>query len=201
MREQVIASRGSRRATTSKGFVQRPARRDGSAAGRHRDFSIRALFGYAPFALKGILLILTIIMLVVGYRAAASASMFQVRGIDVTGASRTSAEEIEGLARRAVAHTGVWRADLSALSVELGRLPGVRRAIVSRVLPDRLRVRVTERVPIAVVHTSAGHFVWVDEDGIALGEMKPADRIPTFFIRGWNEEGTDEAGKENVERV
>src|SRR5213080_4111947 len=162
MREQVIASRSSRRATASKGFVQRPARRDGSAAGRTRNFSFRALFGYVPFTLKGILAILTIIMLIVGYRAAASASMFQVRGIDVTGASRTSAEEIEGLARRAVAHTGVWRADLSALSVELGRLPGVRRAIVTRVLPDRLRVRVTERVPVAVVHASNGHFVWVD---------------------------------------
>src|SRR3989441_7459593 len=137
MREQVIANRGSRRATSSKGFVQRPARRDGSAAGRHRDFSIRALFGYAPFALKGILAILTIIILIIGYRAAASASMFQVRGIDVTGASRTSAEEIEGLTRRAVAHTGVWRADLSAPRLWVGRLPGRGRSIVTRALSDR----------------------------------------------------------------
>jgi len=107
MREQVIANRGSRRDTASKGFVQRPARRDGSAAGRTRNFSFRALFGYVPFALKGILAILTIVMLIVGYRAAASASMFQVRGIDVIGASRISADEIEGLTRRAVARTGV----------------------------------------------------------------------------------------------
>jgi cell division protein FtsQ len=132
---------------------------------------------------------------------AASAAMFQVKSIDVSGTSRTSAEEIEGLTRRAVARTGVWRADLSAISAELGRLPGVRRAIVSRVLPDRLRVRVTERVPVAVVHASTGHFVWVDEEGVALGEMKPADRVPSFFIRGWNEEGTEDARKENAERV
>jgi hypothetical protein len=56
-------------------------------------------------------------------------------------------------------------------------------------------------VPLAVVRTSAGHFVWVDEDAVALGEMKPADRMPAFFIHGWNEEGTDEARQENVERV
>ena len=31
--------------------------------------------------------------------------------------------------------------------------------------------------------------------------MKPADRGPSFFIRGWNEEGTDDARKENAERV
>jgi len=132
---------------------------------------------------------------------AASAAMFQVRSIDVTGTSRTSAEEIEGLTRRAVARTGVWRADLSAISAELGRLPGVRSAIVTRVLPDRLRVRVTERIPVAVVHTSNGHFVWVDDEGVSLGEMKPADRMLSFFIRGWNEEGTEDARKENAERV
>ena len=204
MREQVISSRnakGSQRATAQpRGFVQRPARRNNSS-GWARKFSPRALLGYAPWALKFILAILILGGLFVGYRVAASASLFQLRSIDVTGTSRTSAEEIEGVTRRAVARTGVWRADLTAISTELGRLPWVRRAIVSRVLPDRLRVRVTERVPVAVVHTSDGHFFWVDEEGVALGEMKPADRVPSFFIRGWNEERTDGARMENAERV
>jgi cell division septal protein FtsQ len=162
---------------------------------------VRALFGYVPSALKVLIGILAVITLIVGYRVAASASLFQVRTIDVVGASRTSAEEIEGLTRRAVTRTGIWRADLSALSAELGRLPGVRRAVVSRVLPDGLRVRITERVPVAVVHTAGGHFVWVDDEGVELGEMKPSDQMPAFFIRGWNEDGTDEARKENAERV
>jgi cell division protein FtsQ len=202
MREQTIPSRGSRRSSAAtREFVQRPARRNGREAGRPRSFSPRALFGYVPSALKVVLAILALMAAFIGYRVAASAAMFQVTRIDVTGTSRTSAEEIEGLTRRAVARTGVWRADLSAISAELGRLPGVRRAIVSRVLPDRLRVRVTERVPVAVVHASNGHFVWVDDEGVALGEMKPADRVPSFFIRGWNEEGTEDARKENAERV
>src|SRR5713101_5614081 len=201
MKEQVIPSRGVRRsAAQPRGFVQRPARRDGSSSSRS-GFSPRALFAYVPKALKAVLAILVLITLIVGYRVAASASLFQVHAIDVTGTSRTSAQEIEGLTRRAVARTGVWRADLSAISAELSRLPGVRRAVVSRVLPDRLRVRVTERIPAAVVRTAAGHFVWVDDEGVALGEMKPEDRMPAFFIRGWNEEGTDEALKDNVERV
>ena len=200
MKEQVIASRPSRRsAASAKGFVQRPTRRgarDGS-----RGFSVRALFSYVPTALKLVLVILTIVTLAVGYRVASSASLFQVRTVDVEGTSRTSAEEIEGLVRRAVSKTGVWRANLSALSLELGRLPGVHHAVVTRVLPDGLRVRISERVPIAVVRTSAGHFVWVDEEGVGLGEMKSTDQMPPFFIRGWNEEGTTDAAKENVERV
>jgi cell division protein FtsQ len=162
---------------------------------------VRALLGYVPSALKVILGILAVIALIVGYRVAASASLFQVRSIDVVGTSRTSAEEIEGLTRRYVTRTGVWRVDLSALSAELGRLPGVRRVVVSRVLPDGLRVRITERVPVAVVHTAGGHFVWVDDEGVALGEMKPSDQMPAFFIRGWNEDGTDEARRDNTERV
>lgn len=202
MKEQVIASRTSRRtAAQPRGFVQRPARRGNATAGRDWSFSPRSLFGYLPSALKLILAILTVVTLIIGYRVASSAALFQVRSIDVTGTSRTSADEIAGLTRRAVARTGVWRADLPAISAELERLPGVRRAVVSRVLPDRLRVRVTERVPVAVVRTSAGHFFWVDEDGVALGEMKPSDSVPSFFIRGWSEDGTEDARKENAERV
>ncbi len=205
MKEQVIASRGARSsrgaAVQSKGFVQRPARRGGPNADRAKGFSPRVLFAYVPSVLKFILVILAVVFLIVGYRVAASASLFQVRGVDVTGASRTSAEEIEGLTRRAVAHTGVWRADLSAISAELERLPGVRRAVVSRVLPDRLRVRITERLPAAVIRTSSGHFFWVDEEGVALGEVQPADNVPSFFIRGWNEDGTEDAREGNTERV
>lgn len=201
MKEQVIASRPSRRATgQGKGLAQRPVRRNGRAVESER-FSLRSLSGYVPRALKVALVMLAIIGLAIGYRAASSASLFQVRAIDVLGTSRTSAEEIEGLVRRAVARTGVWRADLSAVSVELGRLPGVRRAVVTRVLPDGLRVRIIERVPLAVVRTSSGHFVWVDDEGVALGEMKPNDQMPAFFIRGWNEDGTNEARQENIERI
>jgi len=198
MKEQVIASRARR--GQGKGIAQRPVRRDGRGVESSR-FSLRSLSAYVPRALKIALVILAVIGLAIGYRAASSASLFQVRAIDVVGTSRTSADEIEGLVRRSVSRTGVWRADLSALSAELGRLPGVRRAVVTRVLPDRLRVRITERVPLAVVRTSAGHFIWIDDEGVALGEMQTNDQMPPFFIRGWNEDGTNEARQENAERV
>jgi len=199
MKEQVIASRAPRRgAASAKGIAQRPARRDGKESSR---FSARALLNYVPTALKVAFGILALIGLAIGYRAASSASLFQVRGVDVVGTSRTSAEEIEGLVRRTVSRTGVWRADLSELSAEISRLPGVRRAVVTRVLPDGLRVRISERVPVAVVRTSSGHFVWVDDEGVTLGQMKSTDQMPSFFIIGWNEDGTNEARVDNAERV
>lgn len=199
MREQAIASRGTRRvAAAGREFVQRPARRE---SGRPEHSPLRAVLGYVPTAMKFVGLVMAIIAIVIGYRAAASASLFQVKTIDISGTSRTSADEISSLTRRAVSKTGVWRADLAAISTELERLPGIRRAVVTRVLPDGLRVRIIERVPVAVVRNAAGHFVWVDEDGVALGEMKPADHMPNFFIRGWGEDDNQDARQENAERV
>src|SRR5207237_9784288 len=136
MKEQVIASRGARRsASQQKGFAQRPARRDGSPAARTRSLSPRAVFAYVPKALKFVLAIFVLVTLIVGYRVAASAALFQVQNIDVSGTSRTSADEIAGLPRRATARTGVWRADLSAISSERSRLTGVRQACGTRGVP------------------------------------------------------------------
>jgi len=202
MREQAIASRGSRNPSRpGREFVQRPVRRGSRGGGERRSLSIRSLISYVPSLLKIAATVLVVVMLIIGYRAAAAASLFQLRAVDISGTSRTSAEEMESLVRRAASRTGVWRADVAAISTELQRLPGVRRAVVARVLPDRLRIRITERAPVAVVRTSAGHFIWVDEEGVSLGEMKSTDQMPPFFIRGWSEDGDEDVISSNVERV
>ena len=159
-------------------FMQRPARRDRGATAAAKGGLLRRVFAYLPVAARIVLVIVAAVLVFVGYHTASSASLFKVRRVDVSGASRTSADEIGTLVRRAAAKTGVWRADLPAISAELERLPGVKTAVVSRVLPDGLRVRITERVPAGVVRTSAGHFVWTDEDAVVLGEMSPTDHMP-----------------------
>lgn len=179
--------------------MQKPARRGASArAGGSR---VRAALAYAPLAGKVLLAIIAGVLLFAGYRAAASASFFEARSIDISGTSRASADEIKAVVRRGVAGKGVWRADLAAISSELEKLPWVRTAVVSRVLPDGLRIRVTERVQRAVVRTSAGKLIWVDEDAVMLGQMSPTDQMPSFFIRGWDEAATNEARAENRARV
>jgi hypothetical protein len=138
------------------------------------------------------------ILLFAGYRAAASASFFHLRNVDVSGTLRVSRKQISDLVFNSVARTNVWRADLDAISSELKKVAWVKEAVVSRVLPDGLRVRVTEREPLAVVRTAAGKFVWVDADAVSLGAASPADQI---FMRGWDEEGTEAARAVNRERV
>ena len=199
MREQVIAHKvgnrsgigGQRRSSAS---TQRPTRRESGSTVLVARF--RAMLGYLPFLLKVGLAIVVGIVVFAGYRAAASASFFQVRSVEVQGISRVSADEIQALVRKEVEKTGVWKADLNGMNARLEHLPWIRTAVVSRVLPDGIRVRITERVPRAVVRTASGRFRWVDDDAVLLGEMLPTDQMPAFFLRGLNEEDPEGAQRE-----
>ena len=147
MREPIVAQKVGNRSGIGKGrsgVGQRPAKR-----GSNEPMSVRIKFvlGYVPLALRiGVIAIIGLIVFV-GYRAAASASFFQIRNVETRGAARASEEDIKTVVRRDVSETGVWRADLEQLSKHLERLPWVRTAVVTRVLPDGIRVRITEREP------------------------------------------------------
>lgn len=204
MREQVISHKvGNRTGISgqkrSGSVMQKPARRESN--GEAVASKLRSLLGYMPTVLKLALAIVLGVVFFAGYRAAASASLFQVQRVEVQGTSRVSAQEVKGIVQREAEQTGVWNADLRGISNRLERLAWVRSVTVSRVLPDGIRVRVTERVPQAVVRTASGRFRWVDDEAVLLGEMLPTDQIPSFFMRGLSEEDSDVARKENQERV
>ncbi len=206
MREQVIAQKvGNRSGITAKGrsggIAQRPQRRDRSGPGEGVGTRLRAMLTYVPVVLKVAIAIIIGAMIFVSYRAAAAASFFQLRKVEVQGNSRASSADIHTVMRREVGKTGVWKTDLKELSARLERLPWIRRATVSRVLPDGIRVRISEREPRVVIRTAAGRFIWADDDAVLLGEMLPTDQLPPFFLRGWNEEESELARKENAERI
>jgi len=201
MREQIVAQKVGNRSGIGKGRSaagQRPAKRGGGETIAAR---FKSVLGYVPLALRMGVIAIIVLIAFVGYRAAASASFFQVRTIETRGVSRASVDEIKNAVRHDVSETGVWRADLPELSKHLERLPWVRTAVVTRVLPDGIRVRITEREPKAVVRNAAGRFIWVDDDAVYLGEMSSTDQMPAFFLRGWNEEDSKTAQTENRERV
>lgn len=201
MRDPIVAQKVGNRSGISKGRSaagQRPAKRASSESIGAR---LKWLLTYVPLALRiGVVATICLIVLV-AYRAAASASFFQIKTVETKGASRASLNDIQAVVRRDVAQTGVWRADLEDLSKHIERLPWVRTAVVTRVLPDGIRVRITEREPRAVVRNAAGRFIWVDDDAVYLGEMSPTDQMPAFFLRGWNEDETTAAQTENRERI
>ncbi|MEP6919647.1 MAG: FtsQ-type POTRA domain-containing protein [bacterium] len=204
MREQVVSQKVGNRSgivarRRSNGVAQKPARRDGF--GETLSARLRGALGYLPTVLKVAIAIAVGVSIFAAYRAAAAASFFQVRTVEVQGGSRASVADVQALVRREAGKTGVWKADLQDISVRLERLPWVRTAVVTRVLPDGIRVRLAEREPRAVVRTAGGKFMWVDEDAVMLGEMIPTDQLPIFFLRGWSEEEGETARLENSERV
>jgi cell division protein FtsQ len=212
LREQVITPRAGRSSNGGAGggrnrageIAQRPVKRSGqrAASGRKQAQadSWRRALAWMPLVGKTLLAVCLGLVIFTVYRTAASSSFFQLRAIDVSGVSQGSEEQLKALVRRGAA-AGVWQANLSAISAELERQPWVRTAVVSRVLPSGLRVRITERVPRAVVRTSAGRFVWVDDDGVITGSVAPTQNAPAFFMRGWDESGTESGRTENRRRV
>ena len=135
-----------------------------------------------------------------GYRTATASTFFDVKKIDVRGASRASKDDIERIVRVYSEKTGVWNADLKAVKNEVEKVTPVKTAVVSRLLPDGLRVNVTERVPRAVVRTNAGDF-WADDDAVILGEVGKDEARPPFVLRGWDEAKNEKSAKDNRERV
>lgn len=211
MRAQVIpeSAARSRAATRKEGAsvvaAQRPTprRARGAAASSSRPaqkaFAWKSIFRYAPPALKLALAVTLGLLVFYGYRTAASASFFQVKTVDVEGAARSSRDEIRDVVTGIAGRTGVWRADLATISKEIERLPWVRSAVVSRVLPSGVRVRVTERAPAVIARTSEGRLVWVDDEGVVLGAASPGE--DEFFMRGMDESRSDSARRQNRERI
>jgi cell division protein FtsQ len=205
VREQVITPRAGRAGVGAKGrgavSVQRPnARRTRPAAqdSRQKSFAWKSVLPYVPAALKLLLAVALGLLAYLGYRTAVSASFFRVRAVDVAGATRASREDIRAAVLR-LSNAGAWQADLEVIANELKTLPWVRDAVVTRVLPGGLRVRVTEREPRIIARTSAGKLVWVDDDGVSLGAASPGDG--DFFVRGVEESRAEDALKQNRERV
>ena len=108
MREQVITHKvgdrggmyGSRR---SGAVAQRPTKRGGRGEpGAGVIGRLRAFAHYLPLVGKIALLVIATGLIFAGYRAAASASFFQVHQVDVRGTSRASADQIQQVVRRTV---------------------------------------------------------------------------------------------------
>ena len=177
--------------------AKRPRRRTAikrsGEAGRFANFFVPLFF------IVGILFCLGFLSLM-GYRTAKASSFFDVKTIEVRGIARASKDDIERIVRLQTQKSGAWNADLAGIKTDVEKLMFVKSAVVSRVLPDGLRVSVNERVPRVVVRTKAGD-VWTDEDSIMLASVAENEPRPPFVLRGWDESKSEKSVKENQERT
>lgn len=120
---------------------------------------------------------------VVGYRAwvrIAASDEFALKRIEFAGARRVKPDTIES-ALEPYLGGAVFGLDLNVIERAVERDPWVRTASLRRVLPDTLRIEITERTPAAIAVIGGLAHV-VDGEGFVIGPtgLHPTDDLPVL---------------------
>ncbi|MBK7708444.1 MAG: FtsQ-type POTRA domain-containing protein [Acidobacteria bacterium] len=180
------------RTTNKSAPKRRTTRRAAKSNGNLVNFLVPLVFIVAIIGCLGFLAFM-------GYRTVTASEFFEVRKIDVRGAARVPKESVEGIVRNLTERSGVWNADLTAIRERVESLSFVKSAAVSRVLPDGVRVQLTERVPKAAVRIDGSEF-WVDDEANVVAPVAKNEQHPPL-LTGWDQNRNEKAQKENVARV
>jgi cell division protein FtsQ len=135
-----------------------------------------------------------------GYQTATNSPFFHLQGVEIRGAQQTPAEDIRRIVAAEVEKPGVWNVDLAELRTKIEKFPYVKAAAVSRMLPNGIRVDITERVPAAIVHLKSGDFL-IDGEGAILSSATGREQEFPFVLYGWDEGKTEKAPADNLARL
>lgn len=106
------------------------------------------------------------------WRHTRSDQRFAVRRIDVAGAVHTPRPAIDLVTRR-YEGANLFQIDIARVQRDLGSLGWVRRIDIQKTLPDTLGIKITERVPVALLRAGE-RLLYVDEDGVGFAELSPS---------------------------
>jgi len=105
-----------------------------------------------------------------------------VREVGVVGLERLDQQVVADVVEP-VRGTPLARVDTGSLEEELEAVPLVESAVVARVWPSGLEVRVVERVPVAAVAAAGGGYAVVDRSGqTVLTSPEPPDDVPLVEV-------------------
>jgi cell division protein FtsQ len=103
---------------------------------------------------------------------------FGLQQVSVAGHRFTTDTEIYGALDLDSVRT-LLSFDAAAARARIERLPWIRRASIERVVPDRIDIRVTERVPFAVWRSGERNWL-IDRAGRKL-QLVPTDLMPQLL--------------------
>ncbi|MEW6730662.1 MAG: FtsQ-type POTRA domain-containing protein [Acidobacteriota bacterium] len=147
-------------------------------------------------------LLIGLALLVMLYRAIVTSPSFQLRTVDVSGNYRVNSAEIDRLVRQNISGT-LLTTSLNKLQEQLQTLTWVKRARITRILPDTLRVYVEERQPLVLARYEAqGPLVWLDEEAVNLGEYdSDFDKELPPPVSGFTYSSGEAAQYDNLDRI
>ncbi len=106
------------------------------------------------------------------YRHTQSDERFAVRTIEVDGVVHTPRAALDIATRRYVG-LNLFQIDIARVQRDLGGLGWVERIDIEKKLPDTLRIKITERKPVALVR-NGDRLLYADEQGLGFAELSPA---------------------------
>jgi len=117
------------------------------------------------------------------WRHTQSDTRFAVKQIEIAGATHTSRAELAAITA-GYTGTNLFKMDIGRVQHDLRNLPWVSRIDIEKKLPDTLRIKITERSPVALVRTH-DRISYVDEQGVAFADLSPAvgdDDLPLIVV-------------------
>ena len=105
------------------------------------------------------------------WRHTRSDERFAVRTIEVSGAKHTPKGALDRVTQRYVG-LNLFQIDIDRVQRDLSGLGWVRRIDIEKHVPDTLRIKVTERVPVALVRIGE-RLRYVDEEGAHFADLEP----------------------------
>jgi cell division protein FtsQ len=105
------------------------------------------------------------------WRHTQSDPSFAVRTIEIDGAVHTPAAALAS-ATQPYKGLNLFQIDIDRVQRDLGHLSWVRRIDIEKKLPDTLRIKITERRPVALARVHE-QLRYVDAEGVAFAELAP----------------------------
>jgi len=129
--------------------------------------------------LKWALIVVGLIAIVVATLAVLGSGLFAIDDVEVEGAVYTDPAALEAVVED-LRGTPVLRADTGEAERTLERIPWVENARVTTYFPDRARIELRERRPVASYQAEDGSFRVIDPDGRVLDMLpaQPVDYLP-----------------------
>ena len=162
--------RGGKPSNEARALAEaRKVQREGRLAGERRAVRLRAV---------GI--VAAVVLVIAGCIAIYNSSLFKITNIEVVGAVHITAERVKSLAA-IPADATLIRFPADGVVARVKADPWVDSVTVSRVFPSGMRIRVTERVPVAIVNAGVGKWL-IDGTGavIATPSVSASGSLPVI---------------------
>ncbi len=194
----------ARRKTTARKTGTTAAKRRTTRKRPARKKSSNSLVNFfVPTFLIGCILLCLGFLLFMGYQTVTASSFFELEkefGIEILGIKNIQKAEVAKIVRANIYENNVWNADTDAIESEVNKFSYAKEVSISKVLPDRIRVIVKEREPVALIRLDGKDF-WFDIDGKKLNRLKDDEDRPPFTMFGWDDDVSGFVSKDNKKRI